>query len=1460
MASLHSNCISGITTTTFSKSHAVNKKYVDDNIPTLPNTKEGGGKFLVTTDGVSITWSDISNVEEFEKVGISTYYIPEMASSVHIEAVGAGAAGNNTHNQSMADDSTSQLLWTCCQFAMHELRDATYGDGKYLIAGQCLNPIGSTDGINWATRTVQISTSYYDGVYAVDYHNGIFLAGGHSSFNGSGCATRGAVQASTDSIHWVLRTIANSNDSNCFCKPGWGSLKYLNDHWYLLNGETQRSLEVSTDSIHWTLRTLGNYGGFKLGWSGSHYAYVQCANRTPTSSTDGIVWFARSIPWAQNVCCTCSEHAFTYHPDSDVWVKAYRTYNNSSCPSGSGYYYGHHVISSTDTIHWTLRTVPYSNQFPQGYTSCTSDHYDSVVSIGGRIYMSGRTVKNTANFPDAAADGCFTCMLYPITSTDAINWEVFTNSVKCTSPFVTSSQHPYQTTCWSQLLKVNNRLLTGGLDPAAVLSKRLAGGGDGGNSGNYALFSVDPNTVIDRKLEVNIGAGGNPSTSTDNCCGCAGGGTTISYCAQEGTTSYYFNGACSSSILDTSASDHLVLGTGDFTVEFFVKFSSADPDVDSIIDTRTSTSASDGFFVGRFHTPGHENKIELFTAGDYRVTADVTVDNNVWTHVAVVRSSAVTKMYVNGVAYSNTYSDSNNYSNNYLRLGKNTSSFYQFDGYLSGIRIDKGVARYTSDFKPPSPDVQRGNRTVFLSGVKSSIEDQTGNTTVYNTCVSLCTSTCLPEIKVCHTVLGGNSGVSQFDCSFSSMRNYKGALGQDNPNMFSCQSISTPFQPSGGGAGATGDLNETGGNSGGLRHFGSVICATGGANPQTGVSTPSAMYGTGGGGGNPGCNGAPGFRGGGGGGAGESATGGSAASWSIIMASNCKDTSTCCCFGCPGNAAFTTITESGTGANARTAVGDGEGIYSGFFNTTGITKVALVHGHDGSGSITPGSGGAWTRYVVYDLVENTGSETLYEIIKRLDTYNKNNPSWAGNTGDGCFHANSSTCFVSGDYTSGCLSEDSGHFKVSRCTTCSPDKFAIWGVNEDSDNDTQVLAAYWGDLTTSSGKADSWRGQNPYQTFWSYWGNDWHSNSCSQTISAGAQTYTGVLPDAAAVSSGIDCSSIVYMLAYGGGAPAAPAGEYPAWTLRTSGHNKGSFYNYDLAPVFGVGYAYGQWLAAGQFNSYTTSTDTIHWTSRTTGYGGGNFNFNFAYDGDSTLALGSENGRVATSTDATHWTKRTMGVPKSSSNVYALSYLNNYFLSGHQNAQLQVSTDAIHWTLRTSGGDSSQDIQSFGYGAGKYLYGNQSGQIATSTDTIHWTQRTIGATTTNIRGVTYANSQYIAAGYGARISVSTDAIHWTTRTAGLPSGVCLGEINYSNNLYHIVQNYGNRIISSTDTIHWTLRTSNSPSNLSGYTNGLVNKDSEYIAGGSSGVISYLKLPFSGVTGGKGGDGFARITWW
>ena len=99
-------------------------------------------------------------------------------------------------------------------------------------------------------------------------------------------------------------------------------------------------------------------------------------------------------------------------------------------------------------------------------------------------------------------------------------------------------------------------------------------------------------------------------------------------------------------------------------------------------------------------------------------------------------------------------------------------------------------------------------------------------------------------------------------------------------------------------------------------------------------------------------------------------------------------------------------------------------------------------------------------------------------------------------------------------------------KLTGWTANVPDKFVIWGINHASDNDTQVLAAYSGNL--ASGKADSWRGNNPAETYWSYWGNDWHSSSSGQTISVGKQTDPGI-------ATNIDSpfyTGPVYLIAYG----------------------------------------------------------------------------------------------------------------------------------------------------------------------------------------------------------------------------------------------------------------------------------------------------------------------------------------
>ena len=166
----------------------------------------------------------------------------------------------------------------------------------------------------------------------------------------------------------------------------------------------------------------------------------------------------------------------------------------------------------------------------------------------------------------------------------------------------------------------------------------------------------------------------------------------------------------------TTTSSDYNLGTDDFTIECFVYFSGKNPTLGTIFETRSSTTASDGFLLGRFQTSGHENKVELYTDQDYRVTADRTVENDTWVHIAVVRASATTKVYVDGTAYSSTYSDSNNYSNTEIIFGKNApnSDTHQLTGFISNFHVVKGTAIYTSNFTPPTNQIQKRSDTVFL--------------------------------------------------------------------------------------------------------------------------------------------------------------------------------------------------------------------------------------------------------------------------------------------------------------------------------------------------------------------------------------------------------------------------------------------------------------------------------------------------------------------------------------------------------------------------------------------------------------------------------------------------------------------------------------------------------------------------------------------------------------------------
>jgi hypothetical protein len=222
--------------------------------------------------------------------------------------------------------------------------------------------------------------------------------------------------------------------------------------------------------------------------------------------------------------------------------------------------------------------------------------------------------------------------------------------------------------------------------------------------------------------------------------------------------------------------------------------------------------------------------------------------------------------------------------------------------------------------------------------------------------------------------------------------------------------------------------------------------------------------------------------------------------WTILMRVDGKKGSTIDSnLGSPGSATFMTMTANTTGANTRNAIGDPVGLYTGFFNKTNITKIAFI---DGSGSLNPITN---NNYLIYNLVESTGAESINAILKRLDIYQRDAAGFHNN--DSVWPNPSVRNHTAGTNGYSGLLAASGGTGFTANTLGIPGRFCVVGINRDSDNDIQALCAFTGDLET--GKGDSWRSNNPAQTFWSYWGQDFHSNSQTQRIGSSVATYPGV---------------------------------------------------------------------------------------------------------------------------------------------------------------------------------------------------------------------------------------------------------------------------------------------------------------------------------------------------------------
>ena len=167
--------------------------------------------------------------------------------------------------------------------------------------------------------------------------------------------------------------------------------------------------------------------------------------------------------------------------------------------------------------------------------------------------------------------------------------------------------------------------------------------------------------------------------------------------AQISTAQSKFGGA---SIAFDGTGDYLTsdasifnVGAGDFTIEWWQKLA----------------ATGVNYAIARFNNNGGiktgASSIQLYTnvvpSINCAASTSFTTD---WEHIAVVRSSGVVSIYHNGsfLNLSPNNNPSANLTVDRFEIGTSFASYPQINGFIDDFRVTLGVARYTSNFTPPT--------------------------------------------------------------------------------------------------------------------------------------------------------------------------------------------------------------------------------------------------------------------------------------------------------------------------------------------------------------------------------------------------------------------------------------------------------------------------------------------------------------------------------------------------------------------------------------------------------------------------------------------------------------------------------------------------------------------------------------------------------------------------------------
>jgi hypothetical protein len=222
----------------------------------------------------------------------------------------------------------------------------------------------------------------------------------------------------------------------------------------------------------------------------------------------------------------------------------------------------------------------------------------------------------------------------------------------------------------------------------------------GANNSTITVPTAPPTAITNTQLLANFTNAGIYDATSKNDLETVGNAQISTAQSKFGGSSMYFDGTGDYLLSNPATSNLYGFGTGDFTIEFWI-YCNTTGSTQIVYDGRPAGINGDYATIYRDST----NVFVFLNNNIYRITGTTSIAANTWYHVAVSRYAGNTRLFVNGVQDGSTYSDSTNYlavaNRPVIGVGGGLAAFF-FNGYIDDLRITKGIARYTSNFTPPT--------------------------------------------------------------------------------------------------------------------------------------------------------------------------------------------------------------------------------------------------------------------------------------------------------------------------------------------------------------------------------------------------------------------------------------------------------------------------------------------------------------------------------------------------------------------------------------------------------------------------------------------------------------------------------------------------------------------------------------------------------------------------------------